>query len=359
MSWKGFQKAVARAPQQVKGKLNIGENTVDQVYTDIESQFKELEQKLRRLSNNAKKYIEAIYGVLNSQLQFSEIIGEIYKPITGKVAETENLFFKDNSEIKASERYQTIVKELQETLVPELEMIELRIIKPTEELLSIVNSIYKITEKRERKRLDYDRYRANLKKLQDKKEKTLKDERALYSAENAVEHSTQEFEYYNTLLKEELPIIFDLESTFIQPIFQNFYFMQLNIYYTFYEKMRHINIDHFDFNKEIVEGFEEKRGNVQEITERLNIVKFTLSKRSRCVSDSENIKLSSPNSISQTETGTLSDELPPYSEVQDLYTLRENCRDSNIKKNNNTNNEYFDAKKIPPSIKTLVIIIVE
>lgn len=117
-------------------------------------------------------------------------------------------------------------------------MIELRIIKPTNELLSIVNSIYKITEKRERKRLDYDRHRANLKKLQDKKEKTLKDERALYNAENMLEQSTQEYEYYNNLLKEELPMLFDLESSFIRPVFQNFYYMQLNIYYTLYEKMK-------------------------------------------------------------------------------------------------------------------------
>ncbi|KAG5519711.1 hypothetical protein PMAC_001867 [Pneumocystis sp. 'macacae'] len=348
MSWKGFQKAVARAPQQVKGKLNIGENTVDQVYMEIESQFKGLEQKLRKLSNNAKRYIEAISDVLNYQLQFSEVIEEIYKPITGKIAETENPSYKEyNDEIKASKGYQTIVRELQEALGPELEMIELRIIKPTNELLSIVNSIYKVTEKRERKRLDYDRHRANLRKLQDKKEKTLKDERALYNAENILEQSTQEYEYYNNLLKEELPMLFDLESSFIRPIFQNFYYIQLNIYYTLYEKMKHINISYFDFNKEIVEGFEVKRGNIQEITENLGIVKFTLT---RCISDSESSKMyKSGPIVSQIEPNTQSDGLPPYSEVSNSHAFEMDSRNNNIERNSSIDNKHIE-KRVPPSL---------
>ncbi|KAG4302552.1 hypothetical protein PCANB_001165 [Pneumocystis canis] len=352
MSWKGFQKAVMRAPQQIKGKLNIGENTIDQIYIDIESQFKELEQKLRRLSNNAKRYIEAISGVLDYQLQFSEIIEEIYKPITGKLIETENTTFKENNEsIKATKEYQAIIKELQETLSPELEMIELQIIKPVNELLSIVNSIYKVTEKRERKRLDYDRHRSNLKKLQDKKEKTLKDERALYNAENTVEHSTQEFEYYNTLLKEELPILFDLESTFIQPIFQNFYYKQLNIYYTLYEKMKRINISYFNLDTEIIEGFNNKRSNIQEITEDLNIVKFTLSGRPRCISDSDNSKLSKPGSLaSQTESNTYSDRLPSYSEVSNMQNFKTQQGNDNIRGTNYGNNKHSNVRKIPPPL---------
>lgn len=353
MSWKGFQKAVVRAPQQFKGKFNIGENTIDTVYEDIESQFKELEQKLRKLFNNTKKYVESINEILNYQIQFSEIIEEIYKPITGKVIETENKSPEEPNEVvEACEKYQTIVKELQKILLPELETIELQIIKPTSELLSIVNSIHKLTGKRERKRLDYDRHRSNLKKLQEKKEKTLKDERALYNAENTVEQSTQEFEYYNTLLKEELPILFDLETSFIQPLFQNFYYMQLNIYYTLYEKMKSINLSYFDLDTEIVEGFETKRGNIQEITEGLGIVKFTMSRRSRCISDSENSKLAKPalSTSSQMELNTESDELPPYSEVSNPKNYQTNSINNNMEGNSNINNKNYNIRKIPPPL---------
>ncbi|QSL64308.1 hypothetical protein MERGE_001608 [Pneumocystis wakefieldiae] len=351
MSWRGFQKAVVRAPQQVKGKLNIGENTVDAAYIDVETQFKELEQKLKKLFINTKKYVQSITDILNYQMEFAGIIEEIYKPITGKTTEIENKTHEECSEaVDACQKYQTIVKELQETLTPELQMIEIKIINPISELLSIISSIHRITEKRERKRLDYDRHRSNLKKLQDKKEKTLKDERALYSAENVVEQSTQEFEYYNTLLKEELPILFGLETNFIQPLFQNLYYMQLKIYYTLYEKMKCIDIGYFDLNTEIVEGFELKRSNIQEITESLGIVKFTLSRRSRCISELDNSKPAklSPT-LSQLESNNQPEELPPYHKVQNLQSYQLNCG-NNIGESSNVNNKHSNVKKIPPPL---------
>ncbi|KTW29421.1 hypothetical protein T552_01372 [Pneumocystis carinii B80] len=351
MSWKGFQKAVVRAPQQVKGKLNIGENTVDAAYIDVENQFKELELKLRKLLNNAKKYLQSITDILSYQMEFAVIIEEIYKPITGKSTDIENKSNEECSEaVDACQKYRNIVKELQEILTPELEMIESRIIAPTSELLSIIASIHKITEKRERKRLDYDRHRSNLKKLQDKKEKTLKDERALYSAENVVEQSTQEYEYYNTLLKEELPILFGLEINFIQPLFQNLYYIQLNIYYTLYEKMKCIDIGYFDLNREIVEGFELKRNNIQEITESLGIVRFTLSRRSRCVAEADNSKPAklSPTS-SHLESNVQSEELPSYYDVQNLQNYQTNYG-NNIGESSNANNRNSNIKKIPPPL---------
>ena len=56
----------------------------------------------------------------------------------------------------------------------------------------------------------------------EKKEKTKKDEKSLWKAENDVEVATQEFNYFNDLLKEELPQLFRLERDFIQPLFQSF-----------------------------------------------------------------------------------------------------------------------------------------
>jgi amphiphysin len=71
--------------------------------------------------------------------------------------------------IRACEEYIIIVKELQDTLKPELEMIESRVIKPADELLEIIKQVRKIAVKRDHKQLDYDRHRTALKKLQDKK----------------------------------------------------------------------------------------------------------------------------------------------------------------------------------------------
>jgi hypothetical protein len=117
-------------------------------------------------------------------------------------------------------------------------------------------------------------HRATLKKLQDKKEKSLKDEKALYAAENALEAATQDYNYFNDMMKEELPTLFALEAEFIRPLFQNFYYMQLNIFYTLNEKMGTMQIDYFDFTVDIEEQYEAKRGDVKEQAEALSIVHF-------------------------------------------------------------------------------------
>jgi amphiphysin len=213
--------------------------------------------------------------MLNHQIEFSKAVAEIYKPISGRVSDPDSLVAEGNPEgIRACEEYESIVRDLLATLQPELEMIETRVIGPADELLEIIKVIQKVATKRHHKQLDYDRHRATLKKLQDKKEKTLKDEKALYKAENDVEQATQEFNYFNDLLKDELPKLFALEREFIRPLFQSFYYMQLNVFYTLHEKMQGINIGYFDLTLDVEAAYEKKRGDIKEQAEALSIVHF-------------------------------------------------------------------------------------
>lgn len=200
---------------------------------------------------------------------------ELYKPISGRASDPSSYTIEGNPEgIKACEEYEAVVRELQNTLQPELEMIDSRIISPADQLLEIIKVIRKVAVKREHKKLDYDRHRGTLKKLQEKKDKSLKDEKALYKAENEVEQSTQEYNYYNDLLKDELPKLFQLEAEFIKPLFQSFYYMQLNVFYTMHEKMQEMNIGYFDLTLDVEEAFEKKRGDVGDKAEALTIVHF-------------------------------------------------------------------------------------
>jgi len=213
--------------------------------------------------------------VLNHQIEFSQACAEIYKPISGRVSDPDSIIPEGNPEgIRACEEYEAIVKELLATLQPELEMIETRVIQPADELLEIIKVIRKAITKRQHKQLDYDRHRGTLKKLQDKKEKSLKDEKAMYKAEAEVEQATQEFNYFNDLLKDELPKLFALEREFIRPLFQSFYYMQLNVFYTLHERMQGCDIGYFDLTLGIEEAFEAKRGDIKEQAESLSIVKF-------------------------------------------------------------------------------------
>lgn len=213
--------------------------------------------------------------MLNHQIEFSQAIQEIYKPISGRVSDPNSLIPEGNPEgIRACEEYESIVRDLLATLQPELEMIEQRVIAPADQLLEVIKTVRKVSMKRDHKQLDFDRHRTTLKKLQDKKDKTLKDEKALFKAENDVEQATQDYEYFNNLLKDELPKLFTLEAEFIRPLFQSFYYMQLNVFYTLHEKMQGINIGYFDLQLDIEEAFEAKRGDVKEKAEELSIVHF-------------------------------------------------------------------------------------
>ncbi|KAI5860192.1 BAR-domain-containing protein [Durotheca rogersii] len=278
MSFRGFQKSVVRAPQQFKAKFNIGENTKDPVFIDAERRFQELEAETKHLHDESKKYFDAINGMLNHQIEFSKAMTEIYKPISGRMSDPDSLVVEGNPDgINACEEYEAVVKDLQESLKPELEMIDSRVIRPANELLDVLKVIRKTATKREHKKLDYDRHNTTLKKIQDKKEKSAKDEKALWKAESDVEQATQEFNYFNDLLKDELPKLFVLERQFIQPLFQSFYYMQLNIFYTLHERMQHCDIGYFDLTLDVEEAFIKKRADVQERTEKLGIVKFKTS----------------------------------------------------------------------------------
>ncbi|KAL8707429.1 MAG: hypothetical protein Q9220_007548 [cf. Caloplaca sp. 1 TL-2023] len=275
MSLKGFGKAAVRAPQTFKQRFNIGETTKDAVYIDAERRFQELEKETKKLHDESKKYFDAINGMLDHQIEFSKAIAEIYKPISGRVSDPNSLIPEGNPEgIQACEEYESIVRELKATLQPELEMIQHRVIGPADELLTVIKVVQKSTLKRQHKQLDYDRHRTALKKLQDKKEKSLKDEKALYKAEMDVEQATQDFEYFNDLLKDELPKLFHLEREFIRPLFQSFYYMQLNVFYTLHERMQSIDIGYFDLTRDIEDAFEYKRGDIKDEVEKLSIVKF-------------------------------------------------------------------------------------
>lgn len=200
---------------------------------------------------------------------------EIYKPISGRMSDPDSMKIEGNPDgIRACEEYEIVVKELQETLAPELDMIETRVIRPANELLDVIKVIRKTALKREHKKLDYDRHRNALKKLQDKKERSAKDEKAMWKLEGELEQATQDFNYFNDLLKDELPKLFALEQEFIRPLFQSFYYMQLNIFYTLHERMQNCDIGYFDLTLDVEEAFHKKRGDIQERTEQLSIVRF-------------------------------------------------------------------------------------
>ncbi|ESX01012.1 hypothetical protein KL918_002654 [Ogataea parapolymorpha] len=277
MSFKGFQKAIVRAPQNLRQKLNMGETTNDPVYQDAERRFRELEDMTKRLSEESKRYHKAVNDMLDRQLGFSKSIEEIFKPISGKVSDPNSTIPEGNPEgIEACVQYRDVLQELKETLKPDLELIESRIVGPANELLRIIQAIRKMATKRNHKQLDLDRHQNSLKKAQLKAEKNEKMEEKVYKYENDVAIAQQEFDYYNEMLKTELPILFQLEGEFIKPLFVSLYYMQLNVFYTLSSRMEEMKIPYFDLNSDILEQFANKRGDVEERAEAIGLTHFKI-----------------------------------------------------------------------------------
>lgn len=277
MSFKGLKKSLVRAPQNFRQKFNMGEVTQDPVYADAERRFKELEMETKKLSDESKRYFNAVNGMLDYQIDFSKAIEEIYKPISGRMSDPNSTVPEDNPEgIQASEQYREVVKELKDTLKPDLELIDTRIVGPAQDLLKVIQAIRKMATKREHKQVDLDRHKRTYKKYEEKKERTPKDEEKMYTAEAEVSIAQQEYDYYNDMLKTELPILFQMQSDFIKPLFVSFYYMQLNIFYTLYTRMEELKIPYFDLTTDIVEAYTFKKGNVEEQADAIGITHFKI-----------------------------------------------------------------------------------
>lgn len=280
MSFKGFGKALTRAPQQFKYKMNKGYQTEDAVYEDSERRFKEIEGETKKLNEVSKKYSKAVNDMLNHQIGFSKGIEDIFKPISGKMSDPNSTISEDNPDgIDACIAYREIVGELQRTLKPDLDLIELKVVRPAQELLKVVDSIRKMLTKRQHKMMDLDRHMNTLQKYEVKTsglDVKPKDEEKLYKSQAEVEIAQQEFDYYNDLLKEQLPVLFELQNDFLKPMFVSFYYMQLNIFYTLYNKFQDMKIPYFDLEGDILETFQYKRGNIEEQTDSLSICNFKL-----------------------------------------------------------------------------------
>ena len=109
--WRGIAQSLTedQAPQTFKAKFNLGENTKDAVYIDAERRFQELETETKKLHDESKKYFDAINGMMTHQIEFSQAIAEIYKPISGRVSDPDSTVQEGNPEgIEACEEYEAI-----------------------------------------------------------------------------------------------------------------------------------------------------------------------------------------------------------------------------------------------------------
>ncbi|KAF7306460.1 Bar adaptor protein [Mycena indigotica] len=278
---KGLTKSIKRTPFNVTSKLGMSKKSNDPEFDDYQRHFSTMEKAVEKFLKDTKSFTDAINSLFTSGAGFATHFSTLFHPIAGEY----DLIGKHpdaGHTIRAVSKYETAMEELRSAVGPELELIESRVVGPMKDFQVVMKTIRKTITKRDHKLVDYDRFNNSLTKLRDKKEKSLSDEKNLFKLEQDFELATNEYDYLNNALKNDLPRFMTLSTQFIDPLFSSFYYMQLNIFYVIHEKMNSFADENkFDISNvpgsQIAGEYEEKRTDAWSTIEDLNIVKRIIS----------------------------------------------------------------------------------
>ena len=218
-------------------KIGMAKKSSDPVFDDLNRKFTSIEQSTDKLLKDAKVFSDSVIALLTSGANFATHFSNLFHPIAGEY-DLIGRHPESEDTVRNVTAYQADMEELRQTLSPELELIESRIVGPVKELQTIMKGIRKGITKRDHKLLDYDRHNNSLTKLREKKEKTLNDEKNLFKMEQDFEMAVNEYEMINNAMKTDLPRFMVLATQFIDPLFHSFFYMQLNIFYLMLEKLQ-------------------------------------------------------------------------------------------------------------------------
>lgn len=242
---KGIAKFAKRTPQMLGSKVGLAQKSHDAAFDELERRFAVIEKYAEKLQKDSKTYHDAVKDMLMSGTGFTEHFGLIFRPM-GSEIDVERAHPEASNTIVNSVYFQQSLDELRELLTPEVELIATRILTPIQELLTILKSIRKNITKRDHKLVDFDRHNNAYSKLKDKKEKSLKDEQNLFKVEQDYETAAADYDHFNSLMKDELPLFFEMATRFMTPLFHSFYYMQLNVFYLTLDKLQNFANGRYD-----------------------------------------------------------------------------------------------------------------
>ncbi|CAD6588979.1 MAG: hypothetical protein TREMPRED_005226 [Tremellales sp. Tagirdzhanova-0007] len=249
----------------------MAKKSQDLEYNDFERKFAAVEAACEKMLRDSTVFRDSVSSLLVSGTSFSGSFSTLFSPMGAEYG-----LLSKHPQAEATLRnistYQGLMEEMRETLSPELDLIDSRIVHPCKELNDICKKIRKSCTKRDHKLVDYDRHNNSLNKLREKKEKSLSDEKNLFKVEQDYDLASGEYEHYNNLLKTELPAFLALASRFIDPLFHSFYYMQLNVYYIMLEKIQSFADGKYELGRKDIENiYLEQRGDAAEQLEQLQI----------------------------------------------------------------------------------------
>ncbi|ETW87661.1 hypothetical protein HETIRDRAFT_424381 [Heterobasidion irregulare TC 32-1] len=313
---KGFAKAIKRTPHLVTTKVGMSKKSTDPEFDDYQRNFAILETAVEKFLKDTRAFTDAVNSLFTSGTSYAQHFATIYHPI-GTEYDLQSKHPESTETIKNVDGFHGALEELRSTIFPELELIDSRVVGPLKEFQGVMKTIRKMITKRDHKLVDYDRFNNSLIKLRDKKEKSLSDEKNLFKLEQDFEVASNEYDYINTAMKQDMPRFMVLATRFIDPLFHSFFYMQLNIFYMLLEKLNEFAEGKYDVSvtpAQIAQEYDDKRSDAWHVIEELNITKRIIS-TSKMLANQRGLSPGAPSlgrSPSASSTST-SRTMPPSS----------------------------------------------
>ncbi|KAG0046034.1 hypothetical protein BGZ83_008761 [Gryganskiella cystojenkinii] len=281
----------------------------------MNTRFTACEKSTTTLLAEVCKYRDSVTALLNSEAEFGIVLAEIYDPSLGVPSGevTPRRVQTAPESVQAVDDFQAVMREIRDLLLPEVDKLELTVVRPLTEMQNLMKLIRKSITKRDHKLVDYDRFRIALKKLQDKKERTLSDEKQMFKIESQLEVATGDYEGLNNLLKEELPGYFWLRTQLMEPIFHSLYFLQLRIYSILLDRIDPLSRSgYYDLTIDVLGGYEARKDDITPTLESVEIItKRSLITPAYASKYGRNGDSSPPGSNSSTSLNNPSSPSPP------------------------------------------------
>ncbi|KAI8594771.1 hypothetical protein EDD21DRAFT_426666, partial [Dissophora ornata] len=249
--------------------------TKDVEFQELNTKFTSCEKITANLLADVCKYRDNVTALLNHQAEFGIVLAEVYDPSIGMPngEVTPRRVQTAPESVQAVDDFQAVMREMRDILLPEVDKLEMAVVRPLTELQNNMKLIRKTIIKRDHKMVDYDRFRISLKKLQDKKDRTLSDEKQIYKLESQLEVATADYEGLNGLLREELPGFFYYKTQLMEPIFHTFYYLQLRIYNIMLDRLGPLSGNgYFDLSRDVVQGYEARKPDTLATVESVEII---------------------------------------------------------------------------------------
>ncbi|KAJ9068757.1 BAR adaptor protein Hob1 [Entomophthora muscae] len=280
MSWRGFKKAVERIPANVKCAVGGNKAVKDETFDRLEAQFKILEAEVEKMLGHTKHFKESTQALVNHQLLLATALKEIY--------ETNGEYDNATSSPEyhaAVQAYLELSQALKDDTWTELSLLDPRVLTPLGEIKGFMVAVRKLVTKRSHKILDLTRHTNTYNSLKKKENRDLSDEKKMYKYELLVQDAQDDYDSINSLLLEELPLLFEYQNKIILPIFQTFIYIQSKFYDTYtssMDKLRHVAV--FDYNSSVIDGFEARKHENAELVKHLEGLSTTLIRSSSVAS---------------------------------------------------------------------------